>query len=329
MSKHFMGPGNKIIVAANFDGAFERLTKDAADIAARTGMALRFVHAVDPVSGHTSRAVMRRIADLEPVFEAVDESRQIKAEQRLTDALGDRINPDSVAVLSGDPVNAIIAEATVNRAPLIMVAANGSHYRFVPKGMSTALRLMSESEIPVLISPGGSREHPAPAHDLGKKRLRMLIADDLSDEGQDVVFSAIDIARALGDTDVLHVHACALSDERIKSWIDDLSPGMRDQKVAEEISVALRHNQDEALKLRAPERIPLLEARGGSYRHEVVWGDPVEQISRAADAFEADIVVFGRHRALHRKSFTVGRIPLYAMLEQKRLVMIVPPRYHG
>lgn len=329
MSKHFMGSGNKIIVAANFDNAFERLTKNALEVAGRTGMSLRFVHVVDPVSGQAPRSVLRKISDLDSIFDAVDESRQMKAEQRLTAALGARVNADSAAVLCGDPVKAVLADATCAQASMIMVAATGSSYRFVPKGFSTALRLMTESDIPVLVAPlGGRDQQHDPAYSLSKKRLRMLIADDLSDAGQDVVFSALDVARALGDTDVLHIHACSLSDEQIRSWIDGLSPAAREQRDAAEISLAIRRSQDEALKLRAPERIPLLEARGGSYKHEVVSGEPDEEIMKAADAFEADIVVFGRHRMLRGKSFGIGKVPFHAMLEQKRLVMIVPPRYH-
>src|SRR5690606_35329942 len=148
---------------------------------------------------------------------------------------------------------------------------------------------------------------------LSKKRLRMLIADDLSDDGQDVVMSALDIARALGDTDVLHIHACSLSDENIKEWINNLAPTAREQRNAAEISLAIRHSQDEILKLRAPARLPLLEARGGTYRYEVVSGDLIEQITKSADEFVADILIFGRHRPLHRKSFSIGRVPLYAM----------------
>lgn len=321
MSKHFMGFENKIIVATKFDEAFANLKKDAEAIAGRTGMSLKFVHAIESASGSTSNRALANIPKIQNIFEAVEESRQLKAEQRLKELIGS--DDAGISVLSGDTVGAIIAESVVSRAALIMVSANSDTYKFVPKGFSTALRLMAYSDIPVLVSPRSG------VYNLKKDRIKMLIADDLSDECQDVVISAFDVARALGRTDVLHLHTCTLADDQIKGWIDDLSPENRDIRGTADISLAIRKNQESALTSRAPERIPLLEARGCTYRNEVVSGDALDQITRAADKYEADIIVFGRHKTIHKKTFSIGKVPFYAMLQQNRLIMIVPPRYQN
>lgn len=321
MSKHFMGPEHKIIVAAKFDEAFANLKKDAEAVAGRTGMSLKFVHSIESATGNTPSRVLANIANIQNIFDAIEESRQLKAEQRLKNLLGS--DDAGMSVLSGEAVSAIIAEAVVSKASLIMAAANSDTYKFVPKGFSTALRLMAYSDVPVLVSPKSG------AYNLKKDRIKMLIADDLSDECQDVVISAFDLARALGRTDILHLHTGTLAEDQLKDWIDDLSSETRDMRNGSDISIAIRKNQESALTSRAPERLPLLEARNCSYRSEVVSGDPVDQIALAAEKFEADIVVFGRHKTIHKKTFSIGKVPFYAMLQQNRMVMIVPPKYQN
>lgn len=334
MSKHFMGNKNRIVVAANFDVALQRLIQDARDIAERTGMNLHFVHAIEPIADEAPRSLLRHLEDLTSVYDAIDESRQLQAEQRLQEILG-QTDTEDMAILSGDPVRAVLAEALCNHAPLIMVAATASSYKFVPSGFSTALRLMAESQVPVLVVPY-HKDHleSMRSRHWTKKRLKLLVADDLSPEGQDVVMTALDFARGLGEADVLHIHVSNITEGRISALMAEIStrsgiPNAR--KDAHDIALAVRKSADESLRERAPERIPLLEARGGTYRYEVVSGNPDEEITKAAEAFEADIICFGQHRPSHKSQhpFGVGKIPLQSMLDQKRLVMIVPPRYHG
>jgi hypothetical protein len=83
-----------------------------------------------------------------------------------------------------------------------------------------------------------------------------------------------------------------------------------------------------AHKRRVEERfapyLEYLEASTGKYTADVVAGSARSQLSWVSQEFEPDLLVFGRHAALHHKPFALGRMPYREMLRLQRPMIVVP-----
>jgi hypothetical protein len=73
-----------------------------------------------------------------------------------------------------------------------------------------------------------------------------------------------------------------------------------------------------------------LGAREGHLRYQtaVAFGSPAEELKRIALAHKAQIMIFGRHHMLHKKSFALGKIPYQAMVEEQIATLVVPDLEH-
>ncbi len=231
-------------------------------------------------------------------------------------------SPVTTTVSIGKTAQCIIAEATVSGSSVIVTGASKGNHRFVPKGLSTALSLMADSPVPVAVI------NDACHVDLTRESLKIFVADELSGASERAVLVAFDLAVALRQTDMVHVHANPLNMETFTKAIQRLENSrnegyLRDFGPSEMWDAAQRDLLDQ-IRLRAPNRSLFLEAAGGKYQPEVLNGGVIPEIEKAIEATNPDLLVFGRHHTVHRRPFSIGKVPFHFMLSHNRPLVIVP-----
>jgi nucleotide-binding universal stress UspA family protein len=231
-------------------------------------------------------------------------------------------SPVTSTVVVGSVAPAVIAEAVTSGSALIVCgAARGSH-RFVPKGISTALGLMADAPVPVLVM------NDICPLDLRQTQQSLLIADDLSANCAGVPVTACNLAIAIGHTDVHHVHVNALSMETLASAAEK-SIAMHGEMIFKDVGpsvlweIVQRDLQEHIIRRSkgAGERIV---AAGGQYCAKLRNGRVESELEKAVEATQANILVFGRHHSLHRKPFAIGKVPFHMMLAHNRALVVVP-----
>lgn len=330
MSKRFMDPKGKLIVAVNFNGMATQLVELARAMSTRTGLGLRLVHVVEPTLRDVYPGSIDVTGALRDAADEIDEQNLARAKEQLfqmeRDLLGDRppsASPVERCVLMGQPAEALMADATLNHAALILCGAMATPLPITPTGMSTALTLMSQAPCPVMVTT------PQCSHNLSSGPIRMIIADDLYPSSLSAVVTGLDLARALGQSEVLHLTVSSLTQGWIRETLETLRQkaggAPRPEGGLEAAFVSHRTNLEERLRQRAPEHVSLLATKNGSYKTAVVQGRNIaEDIRQAAKDFGAALVIYGRHQTLHRTPLALGKIPWHQMLQGDRLIMVAP-----
>jgi nucleotide-binding universal stress UspA family protein len=325
MSKLFMGPSCKALITLALDETDASVLDVARLLSTRAGHTLRLFHATPSFARHLPALLVDAGGPLSDLSEAVDESREISAEAALRKVAAGLEAPAApeTSVAVGRPVETILADAVSNRARLIVVGRAAPSYERVPKSWSTVLRLVASAPVPVVVAD--------PQRDPSRldRRLKMLIADDLALGGEDTALVGLDLARALGGVDILHLHVNPVTMQTVHEALRDLAardPNAAASFVAGELVERSRQRLSGVLEERASARLPLLESRGCTYQAAVASGDALLEIEREAAAFGADLLIFGRHRTASNSPDILGKIPHASMLREGRIVVVVPPR---
>lgn len=341
MSKRFMDQKAKILVALNLNEQAPRLIDLAKAISHRTGLGIRLVHVVEPTLREVYPGTLDITGAIHDAADEIDEANIREARETLFQLEHDYLGKapegstelSSVAgtverlVLVGQPAEAITAEATLNGAAFILCGAGAKHTHYVPVGFSTALSLMTTAPCPVLVQGAHATQ------DLSRGRVKLMIADDLSSVGLDALVTGLDFARALGQTDVLHMTVGPTSQKWFVALKERLGGGAQPTEKskskldAHELLMGVTAQLDTKLKERAPEHVAMLPTKEGNYRTMVYHGrDIAGEVTQASKDVGADIVVYGRHRAFHREPWALGKIAWHEMLTGERLVLIAPPQ---
>lgn len=218
----------------------------------------------------------------------------------------------------------IMAEAVSTQATMIVLGAGVKADKYFTRGYSTPLAVMSESPVPVLVIGRNC------TRDFTHDRIRILIADDLREHTAHAMASALDWAASLKNAaDVLQVHIEEMSEKDMRRLLGQTATEMRSTadhaKLADDLVKALDQAFYERLKQRVQGAEERLKQSGGTFRFELKRCENVrEELERVADAFGADMIVFGRHQKVYRRPFLVGRVTYQAMLSQNRGVMLIP-----
>lgn len=297
----------------------------ASQLCRRTGMRLRLVTAIELDTAAAGRYGPNDMFDFTAIGRSEGDGQRAQAEDTLQ-SMAAKLELDSkveISAIVGAPTQAILSDAVVSGASFIVTgAAKGSHH-FVPKGLSTALTLIAESPIPVLVV------NESCALDLTRKNLKILVGDDLSESCERSVLASFDLAIGLGRTDVHHVHANALSIETFAANVQKLR-AMRGNDPAADIGPTelweeVQRDLHQRIRSRTRDRTSRLEATGGHYWPEIRNGRVELEIEKAIETAAPDIIAFGRHVPVHRRPFTIGRVPFHFMLSQDRAILVVPP----
>jgi nucleotide-binding universal stress UspA family protein len=195
--------------------------------------------------------------------------------------------PVGVAMPSGSPCQAILDEATLEQAGLIVMTSHGAT-GLTPRGVGrVAAGVMANGEVPVLLvrpsAPAGAacpvRPHLADTPWL-RQRVRVLVAMD----GTPAAKGSLEFVARLGAFVTLSVTLL-----HVLRPPGDGSRGAREQGLA----FHLRHPQW-AMAAYCQRAVTWLGSQGVAARVEIRWGDVVRELVHVAQQGE-DIVVCGFH----------------------------------
>lgn len=321
-------PAGAIVAAVGFDDQTDLVVETALSMASLSGAHVVFVNALEP-------AYYDAIAVESPGFSVLPALLQANEEERLRDrekmmaGLVERARRDYTTaapivgrVRRGDVLRMLINEAISVRAKLIITACHPSAYRLLPEGFSTALSLMHHAPMPILVVGATPVRFDRPG-------VRLMIADDLQESTREAVRKAYQLAMALEDPLVKHMHVHGDFRELLRdAWVDLIQriPGLR---MLDQTPDSLWSDEFEArmtaLRQQGRPFSQAAEQHGAHIDFDVRTGDLGTEMRAVTEAFAPDLLVFGRHKLLRTRPFLIGRMPFKAMLQERRAVLLVPP----
>jgi nucleotide-binding universal stress UspA family protein len=313
-------------VAVAFDDRKDTLIQTAVSLAKRCGLALKLIHGVEPPT-YDSLAVETPTVVSIPTALVEDMARQLRERRMEMTALVERLRKSHIditgEVIEGDAVRTVISAAVNARANLIITACHPPGNRFLPVGFSTALSLMHEAPLPVLVV--GRRPT-----DWEKASLRFLIADDLQTSTREATLKGFEMAALFPKSHIRHVHVHGDFREALTdTWRDikDKIPGLKTENVTPE--TIWRDEYEARLHALTRQSLPfrrLAEKADVFIEPDIRTGKVQEEIHNVIQEFDPDLCVFGRHRLVRTKPFLIGRMPLRTMIEEERAILVVPPK---
>ena len=310
-----------VFVAVNFDESAERLVQCAAALCRTTGMTLTLKHVSEPVFRNYVKYV-EPLAALKPeIFQSIEDDAITIAESRLREiAQGVKGVTPETEVIVGHVAESLLGAIKSSGASVVIVgAAKGSH-KLLMRGFSTAMALMNECPVPVIVVPGGA------AVDFAREHFRLMVADDLRDETAPAVESTFELAERLKASEVLQLHVSSMTEDLFKTTMEGALAAARnagDVSVSELWSIAQEKMTTRATQRATPQKMAFRTA-GGRIKALCEAGPLQEEIMRNVSSYKPDLVVFGRHERLHSHSMAYGQLPLHMMLALERPIMIVP-----
>lgn len=321
-----MDTRDPIIVAVQFDDQLPSLVDAAMGLARRFEAPLSLVNVyAEPqpllgVAAQPGYAALSRALTLDSEAALARQREQMRA---LVEKVRDPLEARGQVVL-GTPAQGVLAEAAAHNARLVVTACNPGSYSMVPRGFSVALTLMATSDVPVLaLSDKSQLVFPA------NRRFRIMVCDDLEPGSLDAVHTAYAWAAQLGDVELTHLHVHGDLREVLQDYWADIAartPYLRDHfATPEELWVAHEKERKAALAARAGKAAEQAAAAGVHVSHQCRFANDVrEELSLATEEFAPDLIVFGRHKILKTKPYLLGRVPLKAMIDFGRPVLVVP-----
>jgi nucleotide-binding universal stress UspA family protein len=323
MMKHFSNPSDPILVAVNLDESAQSVLTAARQWALRLKRPIKLMHVCDYWVGRTwANDLMLGGAVLSNIAESAEEEA-INAAKKSLDVMAKNFLQGVetfIDVVVGFSDEAIRAQAVTSHAACIMVGGTHAEYRFVPKGLSTVLSLLSESSCPVVVIPKGWKGHFDQA-------VRILVGDDLTAQSETAVHAGYALAANFGaQTQVLHCHVNQMTKEALTSALSTASAAAHAPESAlnrDDIWQAAQQSLEKRLSLRAMDQRIKIAKQGGHVQDLLLNGDASELLLKTANDKDAHLLVFGRHRTWRQKPFSVGHLPFHSMLKSGKPIVVV------
>ncbi len=327
MLNKFIKDHIKICVAVQFDDTGRHALKIAEQYCHRTGASLHVVHICENLftNGLVSLGMMAPISM--EMLQAAQENLQDAARTKMVEIVNLVKHPIEIStkIFGGSlaaPADMIEAEALATDCAMIIVGARSDSHRFIPRGFSCALSLMSRSKLPVMVV------NTKQTVDLNAERLHLLIADDLKEHSIAAVKGGFHLACAMKNTDIKHVHINAVTMEAIQASCDTAFATSHAQSPlisAKDIYVSLIDQLEKKLEVRTTGMNKSLGTSSGHYNSSVVTDHSVTScLEKFVEQKHIHLLVFGRHQTLYHKPFVVGQMPYYAMLNLSCPIIVFP-----
>lgn len=323
MTRHALQPGDPIVVAMKFDNLSTHVLRLAFELAERCKLKVAAIHVVEllPIPRNFLAETITGI-DIAQAARSQQKGELEAARERL-EKLAREIDPNGLVittkVLSGLPAQMIAAEAAATNAAFIITGAASVSHRFIPKGLSTALTLMSDASVPVLVM------RLETILESSQKEFRVLVADDMRDSGNAALRTALSLACLYPSSNVCHVHVNSLTESALEAALDAgaFSRSSSTKGGARVFDLMVKEIEDQ-LEKRARDVMSGLSSPGINYNPHVKTGSVAETLDLVIEEFHPDLIVFGRHQTFRSKPLSMGQIPFHSMLSQSVAVMIVP-----
>jgi nucleotide-binding universal stress UspA family protein len=328
VSETFAMRAKYVTVAVAFDHHTVPLTTYAAGLCEKLGKDLCLLHVVEPWLDQPHSVPQGENDPLWNVRQAVEANAYELAERKL-DELASGISQHITVVkhvVRGKPAPVLAQEALNTGSMLLLVGADIGSLKYLPKGLSTALSLMVSSPVPVLVADGKTLESSPGKSPAGVPTIMM--ADDLSKDTESALEFAFDLAIGQGKVILHHVYVNGLTFEALRAGLLSASATahsfVNEQTSTEIVFDALVKELEEQLERRCESEREYLENGGGAYESRVLTGHVAKKLLEEVEKIQPSMVVFGRHQAVHRQPFFMGRVPFKTMLNGQAPVVIVP-----
>lgn len=315
--------GARLVVAIQFDGLAEHLVRNAARLCRKTGMGLHLVHVV-PVSPFVQFNNLG--GDLTEFTRLLPPSERVlrEAAHRLEGffSLAEGV-PVTTKVLSQveSVSSALIQEAEEVGGVAILCGSGTETSPVTFKGLSTVIALLTHATLPILSL------NIASQWAFDGRSFRILLADDLREDTRDAHVLGMQWAEVLRAT-VRHVHVNEVSSEILDEALANAVSERRWTSLPEEDTAdlhdVLRRKLQNRLEDRVAPQAGKLRTKGGHYENAILEGLPLEELAREVASFQPDLIVFGRHRTLHRRPFELGTLHFKSMLTLRCAIMVAP-----
>lgn len=310
-----------VTVAMAFDDQSEGLYSMGVELARRMKKKLCLVHVEEPWTYVPSMASLSYGNPYWDALQNLERSASSRAQSGMAKFV--ERTPSDVKVVSrivtGRAVPELISAATDVGTCLLLAGIKFDHH--IPLGLSTVLPLLFGAPFPVMVI-----DTTRVRKDLFDKP-KLLVADDLSDRVGDAVGYAALLAEACRGSHLQHVHVSAFDRKNLQTALATAAATARTDLSAVEsdkIYEGLRNELLNKLEDRVSTQREYIEAAGSTYASEVAPGPVKSTLDELIKRSDPDILIFGRHEAIHSKPFSLGRMPYRAMLKSHRPVIIVP-----
>ncbi len=315
-----------IVVALLLEPSDRTLLSAGRYLARKLHAPLHLVHAVRPLLSYQGSGdiVINPYYGYELNF---SEQGEKTARKKLA-ALAETIDDVDVhtQVLREFPAEAILTLAQEQQAGLILcgVRSQGEDRNRLFSGLSTGFTLASDAEIPVLLLPLDAK---VPFD----QSLRLLVADNLESEGEQALKTGLILANALHAEELVHIHVQNMSLTDIDNMIESVRESMilglipNDPLLNREYYIErVRSKTREELIRRCHVSKEALNST--RYEPRIAFGEPAEKIHQEVIRNGTQLMIFGRHHLLRKKTLSLGQIPYHAMIEEGVATLVVPDR---
>ena len=205
-------------------------------------------------------------------------------------------------VVPGKPAEEIAAFAAAREADLVVVAARGAGGLRLSSVGGTALKVLWNSLVPVLLVRAPVKE----------PYRRVLVGTDLSARARHVVQMALQMLPKASVT-LLHAFRGELESalELVGAPLDSMRMYRADER---EAAAARLEAQWSAIKAGGSRKV----------RRELAHGHPVPVVLKAVAEFDASLVVLGKHAGPHWEELVVGSVVQNLVQQLRTDVLVVP-----
>lgn len=323
MLRRFTSTDGTILVAVKFDSLGEELLQRACELASTGHFSVKAMHVVEPLS---AGAWAGAGSDIIQAIDLVNSEHIELMERKLSDWVN-KLRPGCSIVskvLVGVAAQMVAAEALVSGAVCVITGAASRSHRFIPRGLSTALSLMANAPVPVLVLTAEAQLK------LKSEPFRILLADDLRDQSTNAVTAGLEFSCLIPRSHVQHLHINGLTEDALGRAVETAQSMAHTAAPLSGTIEKIFQSLVDDLRRQLEQRAAALRARssqaGIEYEAVVRSGSVLEELDHGIQSFAPHLVVFGRHQTFHHKPFTVGQVPFSSILSQRVPVMVVPSR---
>lgn len=319
---------NKIVVALKSDIdelALVPHVHEIANFAKRLGAEVDFVSVAEPWDESWQSIYSTVGADYE-LIKTAESARLEEIKEslgRLKDAAGGYSKISTYASI-GLPAQEVLRHTKDHGGDLVVCLSRHRSYTLFPKGFSTVLSLMDELEVPILVFPLDCKT------DLSRDRLKMMIADDLTDHSKNAVRYGYWLASRLTHCNISHVHVSPVKRNEIEYFTNAVQEAMNLGRIPQNsdfsYSKVVDMTEKKIRKQLAGNRREYdfkLEETGCQTKENVLFGDVCEELNHTIHENDFDFLVFGQHHFLHKKPLSLGKVPFSTMIKHKCPTLVV------
>lgn len=320
------GLPRKLTVAIGFDEQTEALISSSVSFAKRFNYVLRLVNVIEGPDFDPLAVDMPGFYSIPPVVQVSEERIRIERKDRMR-AIIEKIDPVVKVeghVLNGDGPRVLIADAVAAQSSAIMIACNVESYHLMPSGFSMALTIMHEAPMPVIVV---SKEAPV---EFAKENFKILLADDLLETNRETARRAYELAASVSNSRVRHLHVHGDFREVLRdTWMDiiERNPALKaSAETPESVWVTEYNMRLDKMKKQGEPFTGAAEQKGVTVEFDVRTGKVSDEVHAVVEEYNPDLIFYGRHKFWRAKPFLIGRMPFRSMLQERKPVVIIPPR---